>query len=237
MRWCISMAGGCGSTARRSCSPALGVAVAVALVFAVTVAASSLTNSAADVVRTVAGPADLQESILAVPKGSTNIYSPASNTSQASSRPHSFWKRARRSSVRAGDARRSRSRAPPAAWHSWTVLPMLFQAGSALGREASRSQHRQRQSTRHRGPQLRRSHRSDGCPPWTSAAAAGLGDLGSRSGRRTVARPGRRDAACPSASVCRFAPESQSHLGPERAWTKSLGALRVAGARGRKVLP
>lgn len=38
----------------------LGVAVAVALVFAVTVAASSLTNSAADVVRTVAGPADLQ---------------------------------------------------------------------------------------------------------------------------------------------------------------------------------
>jgi len=38
----------------------LGVAVAVALVFAVTVAASSLTNSAANVVRTVAGPADLQ---------------------------------------------------------------------------------------------------------------------------------------------------------------------------------
>ncbi|MGH2911352.1 MAG: ABC transporter permease [Solirubrobacteraceae bacterium] len=38
----------------------LGVAVAVALVFAVTVAASSLTNSAANVVHTVAGPADLQ---------------------------------------------------------------------------------------------------------------------------------------------------------------------------------
>ena len=38
----------------------LGVAVAVALVFAVTVAASSLTNSAASVVRTVTGPADLQ---------------------------------------------------------------------------------------------------------------------------------------------------------------------------------
>lgn len=38
----------------------VGVAVAVALVFAVTVAASSLTNSAASVVRTVAGPADLQ---------------------------------------------------------------------------------------------------------------------------------------------------------------------------------
>lgn len=38
----------------------VGVAVAVALVFAVTVAASSLTNSAANVVRTVAGPADLQ---------------------------------------------------------------------------------------------------------------------------------------------------------------------------------
>ncbi len=38
----------------------LGVAVAVALVFAVTVAASSLTGSAAGVVHTVAGPADLQ---------------------------------------------------------------------------------------------------------------------------------------------------------------------------------
>ncbi len=38
----------------------LGVAVAVALVFAVTVTASSLTGSAASVVRTVAGPADLQ---------------------------------------------------------------------------------------------------------------------------------------------------------------------------------
>lgn len=38
----------------------LGVAVAVALVFAVTVAASSITNSAANVVRTVGGPADLQ---------------------------------------------------------------------------------------------------------------------------------------------------------------------------------
>jgi putative ABC transport system permease protein len=38
----------------------LGVAVAVALVFAVTVAASSLTSSAASVVHTVAGPADLQ---------------------------------------------------------------------------------------------------------------------------------------------------------------------------------
>ncbi len=38
----------------------LGVAVAVALVFAVTVAASSLTNSAASVVRTVGGPANLQ---------------------------------------------------------------------------------------------------------------------------------------------------------------------------------
>ncbi len=38
----------------------LGVAVAVALVFAVTVTASSLTDSAANVVRTVAGPANLQ---------------------------------------------------------------------------------------------------------------------------------------------------------------------------------
>jgi putative ABC transport system permease protein len=38
----------------------LGVAVAVALVFAVTVAASSLTNSAANVVRAVGGPANLQ---------------------------------------------------------------------------------------------------------------------------------------------------------------------------------
>src|ERR1022692_422685 len=38
----------------------LGVAVAVALVFAVTVVASSLTNSAANVVRAVGGPADLQ---------------------------------------------------------------------------------------------------------------------------------------------------------------------------------
>src|SRR5262249_53473531 len=38
----------------------LGVAVAVALVFAVTVAASSLTNSAANVVHTVPGPSDLQ---------------------------------------------------------------------------------------------------------------------------------------------------------------------------------
>lgn len=38
----------------------LGVAVAVALVFAVTVTAGSLTESAASVVRTVAGPADLQ---------------------------------------------------------------------------------------------------------------------------------------------------------------------------------
>ena len=38
----------------------LGVAVAVALVFAVTVAASSLTGSAAGVVHAVAGPADLQ---------------------------------------------------------------------------------------------------------------------------------------------------------------------------------
>jgi putative ABC transport system permease protein len=38
----------------------LGVAVAVALVFAVTVAASSLTSSAASVVRAVGGPADLQ---------------------------------------------------------------------------------------------------------------------------------------------------------------------------------
>ena len=38
----------------------LGVAVAVALVFAVTVAASSLTNSAANVVHAVAGPANLQ---------------------------------------------------------------------------------------------------------------------------------------------------------------------------------
>lgn len=38
----------------------LGVAAAVALVFAVTVAASSLTSSAANVIRTVAGPADLQ---------------------------------------------------------------------------------------------------------------------------------------------------------------------------------
>ncbi len=38
----------------------LGVAIAVALVFAVTVAAGSLTNSASQVVRTVAGPADLQ---------------------------------------------------------------------------------------------------------------------------------------------------------------------------------
>jgi putative ABC transport system permease protein len=38
----------------------LGVAVAVALVFAVTVAASSLTNSAADVVHAVAGPTNLQ---------------------------------------------------------------------------------------------------------------------------------------------------------------------------------
>lgn len=38
----------------------LGVAVAVALVFAVTVAASSLTNSAANVVHAVGGPADLQ---------------------------------------------------------------------------------------------------------------------------------------------------------------------------------
>ena len=38
----------------------LGVAVAVALVFAVTVAASSLTSSAASVVHTVGGPADLQ---------------------------------------------------------------------------------------------------------------------------------------------------------------------------------
>ncbi len=38
----------------------LGVAAAVALVFAVTVAASSLTSSAANVVHTVAGPADLQ---------------------------------------------------------------------------------------------------------------------------------------------------------------------------------
>jgi putative ABC transport system permease protein len=38
----------------------LGVAVAVALVFAVTVAASSLTNSAANVVQAVGGPADLQ---------------------------------------------------------------------------------------------------------------------------------------------------------------------------------
>jgi putative ABC transport system permease protein len=38
----------------------LGVAVAVALVFAVTVAASSLTNSAANVVHAVGGPANLQ---------------------------------------------------------------------------------------------------------------------------------------------------------------------------------
>lgn len=38
----------------------LGVAVAVALVFAVTVAASSLTNSAANVVHAVTGPANLQ---------------------------------------------------------------------------------------------------------------------------------------------------------------------------------
>ncbi len=38
----------------------VGVAVAVALVFAVTVAASSLTSSAGGVVHTVAGPADLQ---------------------------------------------------------------------------------------------------------------------------------------------------------------------------------
>jgi putative ABC transport system permease protein len=38
----------------------LGVAVAVALVFAVTVAASSLTDSAASVVHVIAGPADLQ---------------------------------------------------------------------------------------------------------------------------------------------------------------------------------
>jgi putative ABC transport system permease protein len=38
----------------------LGVAAAVALVFAVTVAANSLTSSAANVIHTVAGPADLQ---------------------------------------------------------------------------------------------------------------------------------------------------------------------------------
>ena len=38
----------------------LGVAVAVALVFAVTVAASSLTNSAANVVHAVTGPTNLQ---------------------------------------------------------------------------------------------------------------------------------------------------------------------------------
>ncbi len=38
----------------------IGVAIAVALVFAVTVANSSITNSASDVVHTVIGPADLQ---------------------------------------------------------------------------------------------------------------------------------------------------------------------------------
>src|SRR5260370_40177137 len=38
----------------------VGVAIGVALVFAVTVANSSITSSASDVVRTVIGPADLQ---------------------------------------------------------------------------------------------------------------------------------------------------------------------------------
>ena len=100
----------------------LGVAIAVALLFAVTVADGSIASSATEVVHAVIGPANLQLRARGS-AASTKACSRAWKHSPASSRPRRCSNRARASSAPTGAARRCRSPAPSSASRCSTGSP------------------------------------------------------------------------------------------------------------------